>query len=629
MSPATTIHTDPAEQTQRLVGLLERVRAQLDQLETGDVDESIFQCTMMELPDEVRGFADAFASHLNECKGIRAHLDSPAKRRKFFLGLETDEAEESRTRECIVQTRERVRETEEVVDSLFKIASTRTALEDVTNETARKCVAQALTKTTVYVGKVSQGLEELSRILILFETSGLSAKVGAAQMAGRAGRAAPKPTPRPKTGRGTGLKRDATIGTSQPNERGKGLKRELDETSGDVTLPDEAPAAGVGLRSTAQSAQPAEQVEEAPPTLDTVEPEIEDTITAVAAQSDPLDSGDPVSTESTPPETEANSPSFSEASLNDAEEAPQAASNGAAIDSLLEEDDEDAPQAASNGAAIDSLLEEDDEDALGAAIDVESLTRPTTIVAPVTNNQPPAVARETGSVTARDFRRFQAALNRWARWHPLVSSHLGSLVGVVEAAEETAVDVKLDAWWSEREETATGGGSSDGAGTARPRTTLREVDYAGELPLFLFGTVSGEQLHAETHSDPQDESSLIAACEGEVAEWTRTERVEEAVAGFYSSPATRKDTDGESVTCDHLCSSRIEIQKIPVLYMKCGFKDPSHPRAACRFEAWLYGNEQRLRFRGIPKQWNWKATVWAAGFALVGLPLGYLLAKVL
>ena len=535
MSSPTSTQTDNTEPTPRLLKLLERVRKQVAELHTGEFDERLFQCAMMELPDDVQSFADGFFADLKECQEVRSRVDVPAKRQKFFLALESDEEEKIQTRNCIIRARAQVRDTEVIVDGLFKITSSRAALDAVEDATARKCISRALTKTTVFVGKISEGLEELGKILVLFDTSGLAANVGGAQIAGRTGYEAVDPNRsrrQPKTEDGSG---------SGQTER-------------------------VGLRSTAEAQIRIDEPSGRVPTAAVVE--------------------EPSANPALPNGVEANTTSSPQAAVAVAEREPD------------EEQAESVPSAKAPPEPTPTKT-------------AEAAT-------------PPAPEPVKGNVSPRDFRRFQAALSRWAKWHPLVSSHLASSVGVVEADVEAAVEVKLDAWWSERANDAASESEHDGL---RPRTTLKKVDYSGELPLRLFSMVSGEQSRARTLGNKNGVEVLIAGCLEEVSQRTSTQGVAEAASAFYATPATKKDPESETTSYDHLLRSRLEFSTVPVLYMKCGFKDPSHPKAAYRFDAWLYGNEQKLWFRRVPKQWTWKATAWAAAFAVAGLPLGYLLSR--
>lgn len=545
MSSPTSTPTDGTEPTRRLLKLLERVRKQVSELHTGDFDEQLFQCAMMELPDDVQGFADGFFDDLKECQEVHSCVKIPAKRQNFFLTLDNDEEEKLRTRDCIIRARAQVRDTEVIVDGLFKITSARTALDAVKGAAARKCVSRALTKTTVFVGKISQGLEELGKILVVFDSSGLAANVGGEQIAGRTGYEA-----------------------LDPNRSRRSTKAE-NFASSDQTK-------RVGLRSTAQAQI---QIDE------------------------------PVQERSRPVPTAVVQEPSADATLPDKVEASTTTS-------------------AQTVVAVAELSPEDEQAEKVSTADASAAStpaKPERLATPGTTAAPTALPK--GNVSPREFRRFQATLSRWAKWHPLVSAQLASAVGVVETNVEPVVEVKLDAWWSERAETSAGSESEDGG--LRPRTTLKKVDYAGELPFHLFAMVSGEKLQVRTLGNKDGEEALVAQCLDEVSQQTCTDGMTEAAATFYANPATKKDPESEPVSYNHLLRSRLEFSSIPVLYMKCGFKDPRHPKADYRFDAWLYGSEQKLWFRRVPKQWTWKATAWATASALAGLPLGYLLSQLL
>lgn len=214
-------------------------------------------------------------------------------------------------------------------------------------------------------------------------------------------------------------------------------------------------------------------------------------------------------------------------------------------------------------------------------------------------------------LSARQFRRVQAELNRWSKWHPFRPSSLGSGVGILQARQEDAFRVVIEAEWK------------DSGGKSRP--TVRHLDtvaYEGELPPELVLAARGEKLLGKKIGQEKPTTvkeiirTVLDATQGQIdREWAKAE----------IRPFLVQAEDGGNQA--RLEAATVTLTRIPVLHLTCGFKDPAHPNASKRFQVWLYGEEQELRFDGLPERWTWKASAWVAGCFAVGLPLGYLLAN--
>jgi hypothetical protein len=519
-APAPTVErAECAQQTGDLHDLLARLKESLNALRSSEADEEQLHVDLEALPDEVDTFGADFKEQVTACLEIRKQVSSPATRKRFFAGLEKDPAAAATAKANVREAKDKLKAAEAVVDTLFKLTSARDVFDLVEGKDTRKVIAKSLTRVTVSVGKLSQGIEELATNLVFFESNDVQGRLQALP-------AAPaQATAEAQAADGASVQDEVAATPAAP----RAAKAKPSKRSG-------------AARRTAE-AKPSKPSRAVPRTA------------KARAAGTTRDSGTVVR------KKEAREPR--------------------------------------------------ENTALRAQVEAER-------------------TRKHQALSSREFRRIQAILNRRSRWHPFIPSSIGNAVGILKTEEEAAVRVRIEACWSREGQTKTASSGGAAPDRTQPRTRFEAVEYVGGFPADLLVAAEGEPL-LTTSFTAQDSSpgGPVSACVKAASEWVSTTYLQTMVEPFCSRQPVKEDDEGNAISYPRLERLNLELFKIPILHLRCGFKDPGHPNADREFAVWMYGEEHRVFWESIPKRWTWKANAWLAGFALLGVPFGLLLGKIL
>ncbi len=263
------------------------------------------------------------------------------------------------------------------------------------------------------------------------------------------------------------------------------------------------------------------------------------------------------------------------------------------------------------------------------------------------------VTVDTADLSRADAERAKRALNDWSRWKPLAPVNLGDTVRIVGASTEEATLIRIQSLVGERKwrgevsrartsshleqrqslwdlpasppsQSTSATEESDYCETSyRPRH-LEHLLYAGDVPPDLLREVTGKVLLQEDLSACRNgvvEANLEERCLKALSKWSSSTEVSEH---FKIGQGQSGDVSGGTPAA-RLVRSSLAVESIPVLRLECelGLRRGRHYLV----EAWLCGDERKLHLGDVPRTWTWKTTAWLAVITTLGIPLGFLLAR--
>jgi hypothetical protein len=143
---------------------LKRTAATLRKLQKRPkVDEVTLRKDLEELPQRLKEVKEDLEKRHRFCLDILSQVETDQERAEFLEELQGNQELVGAIKEGLTDTRQRVDETEESIEILYRVSSSRAVLERVQDELARKVMARALTRCSVDQEKVFQlrgGLEK-------------------------------------------------------------------------------------------------------------------------------------------------------------------------------------------------------------------------------------------------------------------------------------------------------------------------------------------------------------------------------------------------------------------------------------------------------------------------------------
>ncbi len=621
LSTSVEIRPNP-EQLGLLRGLLVELAEGFKELARGQVDEDSHRRGFEQLRTNLEDFRGDFQERVQYFKEVESSLGSRDERQSFLEAVGENEVLREELRMHLTESKQRIKMVEPITENVFKITSMRGLLGRITNGLAKRTIAQALTNASVQVDRIRESRTDLQDVLKELENMGLDSAVDAPAMTAVD---LPEATPRPGSDYFTGSLVDAARQETAREEKKKKADRAKSGLNDDVTL-----SRLPGMRDSAIGSAP------------TADNPIDDAVTAanegaaaVELDAEPKKKKTVTSAEFNKVRTALNRWSrwypLAPPRLGNVIGVITACKerciklNVVALWGSRTRSDVSVPYQGNsvNESHIDSLwslpatpprdFEPGREEARQVPGD-ESIVE--CDLCAKSGNESCSVCNGKGRVACIHCRDSDSSESCEHCDNGMVRC------GCTKDKDESTCEACKGTGKLFRYQVCE---------TQYSKTELWETDFNGQLPVHLLKDVQGQSTY-ETHTavagetvEPDLEKTCIAA----IANHVSKNFMRDTVEPFFRGPeVSREGASSEGVPEVRLVRSRVELFKIPVIRMICGFKDSGHPNALSQFRAWVYGKQGRLHFDALPRAWTTKASVWMVVLIAAGASAGFVVGRV-